>query len=68
MVGEHLVQRPGVAAALVEDGRHLGLDVGQDLRKLGPDVHGRRVPDLLDEPRHGIGTAAIVIADHDTPM
>ena len=58
VVGEHLVQRPGVAAALVQDARHLGLDVGQDLAKLGPDVHGGRVPDLLDEPCHAAGRGA----------
>ena len=55
VVGEHLVQRPRVPATLVQDVRHLGLDVGQDLRKLGPDVHRGRVPDLLDESCHGDG-------------
>ena len=52
VVGQHLVQRPRVPLTLVEDARHLGLDVAEDLTKLGPDVHARRVPDLLDEPRH----------------
>ena len=59
VVGEHLVQRPGRAGSLVQDVRHLGLDVGQDLRKLGPDVHRGRVPDLLDQSCH---------AENDTPM
>ena len=68
VVGEHLVQRPGGAGALVQDVRHLGLDVGQDLRKLGPDVHLGRVPDLLDESRHGIGVMLVSIGQNDTPM
>ena len=57
VVGEHLVQRPRVPLSLVEHARHLGLDVAENLTKLGPDVHARRVPDLLDEPCHGAGTA-----------
>jgi len=41
-----------MALPLVEDARHLGLDIGQDVTKLGPDVHAGRVPDLLEEPCH----------------
>ena len=54
VVGEHLVQRLGMAVALGQDAGHLGLDIGQDGTKLGPDVHARRVPDLFDQPCHGI--------------
>ncbi len=68
VVGEHLVERPGRAGALVQDVRHLGLDVGQDLRKLGPDVHRGRVPDLLDESCHGAGRSWECIGQNDTPM
>ena len=71
VIGQHLVQRPRVPAALVEDARHLRLDVGQEARKLGPDVHLGRVPDLLEQACHaagaGIGGRGIH-ALHDTPM
>jgi hypothetical protein len=56
VVRQHLVQRPRVSLSLVEDARHLGLDISHDLAKLGPDVHRRRVPDLLEKPCHGAGT------------
>ena len=47
VVGEHLVQRPGVPVPLAEDDPHLVLDLPEQVGKLGPDVHLARVPDLM---------------------
>jgi len=56
---------------LVEDVRHLALDIVQEARKLGPDVHVRRVPELLDESCHAFGTGRVgrrIHPIHDTSM
>ena len=38
VVGEHLVEGPGVPVPLTEDEPHLVLDLAEQVGKLGPDV------------------------------
>ena len=46
VIGDHLVEWPGTAVVLIEDGLHLGLDVDQQVVKLAHHVHAPRVPEV----------------------